>query len=278
MFDVFDVPVLTGRRFRAEDLDNAAIAVIVNRTFVQQVLGDGDALGRRVHYVGRGGDARPGAVEFERSYEIVGVVSDFPNAMDPERTEAKLYHPTAPGLDNSVSLALRVREADPVTFAGRFREITAALDPSLRLSNVLPLDDVLREMQLMMRGLALAIVLVTLSVLLLSAAGIYALMSLTVTQRRREIGIRVALGAEPHRILGSVFARAVVQLAIGVAVGVGVLVLAEGFAGGDIMGGKGPVLLPAVAVLMVAVGLLAALGPARRGLRIQPAEALRADG
>ena len=72
--------------------------------------------------------------------------------------------------------------------------------------------------------------------------------------------------------------RAVVQLAIGVVVGVLALALFDRLAGGEIMGGKGAVMLPAVAAIMMAVGLLAAVGPARRGLRIQPIEALRADG
>ncbi len=278
LFDVFDVPILTGRRFAPGDLDTAATAVIVNRTFMQQFLDDGNALGRRLRYVGIGGDARPWAVELGRWYEIVGIVSDFPNTMDPGLTDAKLYHAMAPGQVYPASLAVRVRGGAPETFAGRLRGITAALDPTLQLGRVLSLDEVLRQLQGPMRMTALGIAAVTLSVLLLSMAGIYALMSFIVTQRRREIGIRTALGAKPHRILGSVFTRAVVQLALGVVVGVLALALFDRLAGGEIMGGKGAVMLPAVAAIMMAVGLLAALGPARRGLRIQPTEALRADG
>jgi predicted permease len=281
LFDVFDVPILTGRRFHSGDLDTAATAVIVNRTFVQQVLGDDKPLGRRVRYVGiPAGDARPGDVELERWYEIVGVVTDFPNAMEPGpgHTEAKLYHPMAPGQVYGASLALRVQGGTSATFAGRLREITAALDPTLRLDRILPLDDVLRQEQSAWRMGAMAIALVTLSVLLLSATGIYALMSFTVTQRRREIGIRTALGAHPHRILGSIFSRALVQLAIGVVLGALAAALLDRLTGGELGGGEGAVLLPAVAVIMMVVGLLAAVGPARRGLRIQPTEALRADG
>ncbi|HEV2074836.1 MAG TPA: FtsX-like permease family protein [Thermoleophilaceae bacterium] len=119
--------------------------------------------------------------------------------------------------------------------------------------------------------------LVLLSVFLLSAAGVYALLSFTVTRRRREIGIRAALGALPRQVLWSVFSRAAGQIALGLAVGVASAVLLESATGGELMGGRGAVLLPAIALVMAVVGLLAALGPARRGLKIQPSEALRAE-
>jgi ABC-type antimicrobial peptide transport system permease subunit len=174
-----------------------------------------------------------------------------------------------------VRLAVRVRGTAPENLAGRLREITAALDPDLRLQEISPLDEVYRETR---RGLhmgTLALAIVTLSVVLLSSAGIYALMSFTVSQRRREIGIRTALGAEPGRLLRSIFSRAARQLAIGVAVGLAVAALVEKLTGGALMNGNGAVLLPAVAALMTAVGLLASAGAARQSLRIQPTEALR---
>ena len=116
---------------------------------------------------------------------------------------------------------------------------------------------------------------VSLSVLLLSSAGIYALMSFTVSQRRKEIGIRIALGADRKRIIASIFSRALAQLAVGAVLGV-----AAGAAlnrGGGLMQDSGPVVLPLVALFMMAVGFVAALGPARRGLRIEPTEALREE-
>ena len=119
---------------------------------------------------------------------------------------------------------------------------------------------------------------VMVSVLLLASAGLYTLMSFTVTQRQREIGIRVALGANANRILSSIFARALRQLAIGIALG---LIGASGLdflAEGDTLSGRGVILLPAVGLVMLTVGLLAAVGPARRGLKIQPTEALKSEG
>jgi predicted permease len=274
-FDVFDVPILAGRRFDSRDLDTGATATIVSRTFVRQILGDNNALGRRVRVV-PAGDAEPGPW-----YGIVGVVDDLrSNAAIYQETEGRLYHPMAPGQAHPVKLALRVGST-PATFAGRFREITIALDPTLRLQELLPLDELYRThpMQMTARFGAWTLALATLSVLFLSTAGIYALTSVTVTQRRREIGIRVVLGAHPHRILGSIFSRAVVQLVLGVAVGIlGAVPLATYMRPGALEFGIAPdthVVLPAVAALMIAAGLVAAIGPARRGLRIQPAEVLK---
>ena len=123
--------------------------------------------------------------------------------------------------------------------------------------------------------MAWGIGLLTMSVLLLSAAGIYAMMSFTVAQRTREIGIRAALGASPHRLVLSIFGRATRQLALGVLAGS--LLSGAVFLNIDLRPGKAAALWAAVAAIMLVVGLLAALGPMRRGLRIQPSEALRTD-
>ena len=121
--------------------------------------------------------------------------------------------------------------------------------------------------------LAWGIGLVTMSVLLLSAAGIYALMSFTVAQRTREIGIRAALGAHPRGLLFSIFGRALRQLSLGLLGGS--LLSSAAFSAAGFGLGRASALLLAVAALMLIVGLLAALGPARRSLRIQAMEALR---
>ena len=116
-----------------------------------------------------------------------------------------------------------------------------------------------------------------LSVLLLSAAGIYALMSFTVTQRRREIAIRTALGAHSGRLLRGIFSAALKQIALGVAIGLAVTLLIDATSDGEALRGYATPLLAVMVVVMGTVGLAAALGPARRGLRIEPAEALKGE-
>jgi putative ABC transport system permease protein len=154
----------------------------------------------------------------------------------------------------------------------RLRQVTAGVDPGLWMVPR-PLGALYQDREMRLMGLMLGLVI--LSALLLSAAGIYALMSFTVSQRRREIGIRAALGADPRRILGSIFSRAVRQLGVGVGVGLAAVALLDVAMDGGVLYGRGAVLLPGVCVLMMAAGLLATLGPARRGLRIQPMDALR---
>ena len=286
-FDAIDIPVLTGRGFTAGDTDaadprvvgarrSAGAPVIVNESFARTVFGGASPLGRRIRYVGLSNDAEPGEIPLGPAYEIVGVVGDFPaNPVDGDLSPAKLYHAVALGQVHGGILSLRIRGANPAAFAGRLRELAAAVDPQLQVRNVATLDAVLGQEQAMLRLVAAVLVGLTLSVLVLSAAGIYALMSFTVAQRRKEIGIRTALGADPRRILGSIFSRALRQLAIGAVLGGTVAVLLELATDGGLMAGHGIVVLPIVGATVMIIGLLAVLGPARRGLRVHPTDALR---
>jgi ABC-type antimicrobial peptide transport system permease subunit len=114
-------------------------------------------------------------------------------------------------------------------------------------------------------------------VILLSSAGIYSLMSFTVARRRREIGIRVALGADRHRILAGIFSRVLAQLGAGAAVGLIAALGLQHILEGDMVGDYRAMLLPLAVLLMMTMGVIAAVGPARQGLRIQPIEALREE-
>jgi len=157
----------------------------------------------------------------------------------------------------------------------RLRQIAATVDPGLRLENVEGVVEVWDQSQRLTRLIATAIIAVMTSVLLLSAAGIYAMMSFTVARRRREIGIRAALGADARRILAGIFGRAAAQIAGGVALGLTVAAALDWLGDGMFTGGHTLVLVPGVVAVMSAVGLVAALAPARRGLSVQPVEALR---
>lgn len=274
----FGSTVLAGRRLGPADVDTAARAVVVNQAFVRKFLKDGNVLGRRVRYGGADAPA-PGqpAPAPEPWLEIVGVVADVhANDLEPGMTEAGIFRPLVPGQFSQATLALRLRGDNLPAYQDRLRAVAAEVDPTLRVTPQ-PLGDVYRRQAWTIRMPALVMGLIILSVVGLSAAGIYALMSFTVTQRRREIGIRAALGADPRRILASVFNRSLRQLGLGLALGLAAAVVLNLAMGGEVFAGLRLLLLPAVCLLMTGVGLLAALGPARRGLRIQPMEALREE-
>jgi len=281
-FRTFDVPILAGRGFESTDIASGTSpgllpeggTVVVNEPFAQRGF-HGDALGRRIRYVSTSKGGKPQNRESVRWYEIVGIVSDFPTGVSPGMRDSKLkvYHAAAAGQVQPMTMVLRVRGGAPSTFMGRLREIAAAVDPDLHLGNILSLADALRREQWIRRLQATVVAALTLSVLMLSSAGIYALMSFTVSQRRKEIGIRMALGADRKRIVASIFSRALGQLAVGAALGVASAAVLE--RAWEPMQGNAAVVAPVVAILMTVVGFLAALGPVRRTLRIEPTEALR---
>ena len=176
-----------------------------------------------------------------------------------------------------MTLVVQVRGGDPARYGPKLQEVTAAVDPAMGVEFVAGVADLWEREQKGMRMLAVIVVAVNASVLLLSAAGIHAMMSFTVARRRREIGIRVALGADARRVLMGIFGRASAQIGAGVATGLTLAAFFEWVTPGGNVGGKGLVLFPTVAAVMFAVGLLAAAGPARRGLAIEPTEALRTE-
>jgi predicted permease len=274
-FPAYDVPLLAGRALASRDADSA---VLVNRALVERIFAGASPLGRRMRYVGRSREAGEGNIVLGRWYEIAGVVPDFPpHAVYTDGSEPKVYHVARPGDVYPALMSIRVRGNDPSTFADRVRQVSADVDPTLQLRSLSTAAEVARREQGIMRLIGMTLVGVTLSVVVLSAAGIYALMSFTVARRRREIGIRAALGANPGRILAGIFSRVFAQLAGGVALGIAGALAAESVLEGEMFQGNGAIVLPLVAACTTLVGLLSALGPARRGLQIQPTEALREE-
>jgi hypothetical protein len=277
-FDVFGVSLLAGRGFTAADANKSSTAVIVDQSFADE-MGGGNVLGRRFRVSMQ---HRDGRMEVGPWLEIVGVAPAFaheyanPGSFAMPRMP-RYFHAAAPGDVYPAALVVKLRTAPAARFTQRVRDITAAVEPHARLDNLEGVADYWVRERFAFRVLSLGIVAVTISVLMLSAAGIYAMMSFTVARRRREIGIRAALGADARRVLMGIFGRASAQLGAGIALGVAIASAIEWIGPGGTMGDNALVLLPSVVVLMGTVGLLAAVGPARRGLAVQPTEALREE-
>lgn len=276
-FDVFEVPIIAGRGFTAADVRADANALIVDDTFVQEV--GGSVVGRRVRYARSSGDD----TTTSPWYEIVGVVPAFafkftaPGGPSTQGPMPRVFHPARPGENNAGTMVIRLGGSPSPQLAPRLRQMAATVDPGLRVEAVEGVVEAWDNSLAFLRLMAIAIIIVTVSVLLLSAAGIYAMMSFTVARRRREIGIRAALGADARRILAGVFRRAAAQLAAGAAIGLMVAATLDWLGGGALTGGNTLLLVPTVVAVMGTVGLFAAVAPARRGLSVQPIEALREE-
>jgi ABC-type antimicrobial peptide transport system permease subunit len=175
---------------------------------------------------------------------------------------------------------------DPLTIAPRIRELATTLDASLRIEQIQRLDQVANPLLWFLRLWIRIIIGLTAVALLLSLAGIYAVLSYTVARRTREIGVRMALGASARRVITSIFKRPLTQVTLGVIAGVVLIAVAaialqqtQEFAG---LKGRGLTfgeigLLTGYAILMVGVCMLACVVPTFRALRVQPTEALRVE-
>ena len=274
-FETLGARLAAGRAFHPGDTASGARVVIANQSFVDRVLGGKNAVGLRVRYVAREGAGELGAEE-QPWYEIIGVAPDLGTTSG--YGEAGLYHPLTSGEGAAAYLVAQVR-GEPEAFAPALQRLAAGVDPSLRLHAILALDRVdATEEQFYQFWLRLT-GLLTLVALVLSWAGIYAVMSFTVARRTREIGIRVALGGDARRVVTAVFRRPLTQVALGVSLGATVILALW-------IGLSDPGLKPSVgegamvvvyAAVMMGVCLLACIVPTRRALRVQPTEALRAE-
>ena len=273
--EVLGRQMLSGRGFHSGDIESGARVVIVNQSFVDDVLGGRNAVGRRVRYMA--GESDIAHADSAPWYEIVGVAPGL--GMTSGYGGAGIYHPMPASGVHADYLVARVK-GDPEAFAPGLQRLAATVDPALRLHDILPLDQVdATELEFYDFWLRLT-TLLTLVVLVLSWTGIYAVMSFTVSRRTREIGIRVALGANARRVALAIFRRPLMQVTMGVALGaVVILALWAGLSDPGMGPSAGAVALMVVyAATMLGVCLLACVVPTRRALGIEPMEALRADG
>ena len=276
-FEVFGRPIIAGRGFHGGDFSPAARTVIVNEAFVRGLVQHGIAspLGARLRYA-----SESGVSTAEPAYEIVGVVRDI--GLDPEEQgdeTAYVFHAASAATVSPLVMSLRMR-GNRGTLAARLPVIAAAIDAGVSVPEARSLDDaVWRSDQNMVIPVA-ALAGVSALVLFLSAMGLFSLMSISVSRRTREIGLRVALGANPRAVLGRIVGHGMLLMGSGVALGGGIVLFFVAI-------GSGPTGRPAddvvsfaawigiASAVMLGAGLIACVEPARRALRINPIDALR---
>ena len=270
-FDVVGAPVVHGRALTTADAEQRTRVVVVNETFVQEILSGRNPIGRRFHF------ASTGEPTAESWYEIVGVVPDL--SVSDKGTfygRTRIYQATLPGKAAPLRVAIHVR-GDPQRFAVRLRELAQATDPALRVIDPKPLPLLVSPDAAGMSYLFELLLGLTGVTLMLSLAGVYAVTAFAVARRTREIGVRVALGARPLDVLTVVFKRPLVQMALGIGVGA---ILGFGLANDDLSEVHLDVLGNAAVFVLSTIlcCALACIVPTRRALRIQPTEALKDEG
>ena len=266
-FDAFRVPIIAGRTFRETDADAQNGVVVINDAMARNI--GGNPVGARVRFAAAA-DGEPGPWK-----EVVGVVENLGLTPTSQGEADFMFLPVSAA--DAPFVAVRVN-GDAASFAPQLRTIATQVDPGLRLYDVMSLREVIRRQDLpIIQGILIGIGVVLLAIIL-SAASLYALMSVAVARRSREIGIRIAIGATPRAVLSSLFARAAAQVGVGIIVGNVILVLLLSIVVDEMQQGAIPrviALMFVASAAMALVGLAACLVPGRRALRVQPTVALK---
>jgi predicted permease len=291
-FEVLDAPVLAGRGFTAADAAPGSRVAIVDQSFVDQVLQGRNAVGQQVRFRYPGPPVRrwaPGNPDDPAGpgewYEVIGVVRDLGVGTPTQRGRAAgFYLPATPDRFDQVHMMVHVRGGDPLAIAPKMRDAATAIDPSLRLVTLQRVNEANNDLVWTMTLWRRMTTVLSSVAIVLSLAGIYAVLSFTVARRTREIGVRVALGASRLRVIAATFRRPLIQVALGVVIGTAfVLTGAMLIRYTEFPGYETDLTLQAMAmivgygIVMLGVCLLACVVPTRRALNIEPTTALRTE-
>ncbi len=272
-FQAAGIPFIAGRTFRPLDPPRVDHEAIVSRAFARRYWGDADALGRRVRIFSAG-----------PWYTIVGVVGAIKDTALDRADDETIYCPLLPAradprwTPRDVAMVVRV-DRDPRATLAAVRDAIRRLDPSLALYRIRPMTDIVahasarRTFTLVLVGAASVIAL------LLGTVGLYGVISYVVALRTREMGIRIALGAEPRAISRMVSMQGTTLAILGITIGLAGAVALTRFLAALLfeVSPTDPFILIGAAALLLAVAAAASWLPARRAAAVDPAAAFRME-
>jgi putative ABC transport system permease protein len=268
-FSALKIPVMQGREFKSTDNSKAPGVLMVNKAFARAYLGGGDPVGKRIRFTYS--DKNP-------FMEIVGVTGDTAAVDLATPAPAMIYAFNDQGPSTFLSYVVRTA-GDPAAFVGATRAALREMDPQLPLIQPQSLEEIANQSPSVFFRRYPSYLIGSFAVLALALAmiGLYGLISYTVQQRTREIGIRVALGAESRDIfqmvLGQGMRAALLGIGAGVIAGLGVTRLLA-----SVLYGVSPgdwITFTGVAALLLIVAVAACSAPARRAMKVDPIVALR---
>jgi predicted permease len=264
-FQAMGIPLMSGRYLtRQDDTEKAPKVLLVNETLAKTLFGKDNPIGQRLHFK-------------EAVWEIVGVVGDVRRYQLDYGSIPEVYH-VMTYFPWRTCFVVRTK-VPPLTLAPDIRRAVAEVDPDLPIANLHTLDHAV-DQTLQTRKVMLALLgLFAAAALVLACVGIYGVISYSVAQRTRELGIRIALGASKSQVSKLVLGQSAVLVGAGLAAG-----LLGSLAGGSLIANQlyevskaDPWVLGSVSGILMAVAMLASWLPARRATRVNPAVALRAE-
>jgi predicted permease len=269
-FAMLRTPVLSGRAFSTADRAGAVPVAIVNSAMVAKFFKGASPIGKRIR-VGRSDPSNPWLT-------IVGVVGNTFTGDPDDAMGAAIFQPFAQAPSTFVYVAARTTAA-PLALSQSVRDVVNSLNPDIPLYWVETLEEAISQPLWFIRVFGTMFMIFGFVALFLASVGLYAVMSFSVSRRTREVGIRMALGAQARNVVGLIFGQGAVQLAVGMTLGLAMalgisrllrVVLFQ-------VEPRDPMVFGGVTAVLVIVGLLACFIPASRATRVDPLVALRSD-
>ena len=270
-FSTLGVRLIAGRLFQPSDDEHHPLVTVVDETLARKVWPEGNWIGRRLQFF----DRRALAPAW---HEVVGVVAHVRTADLRHEGREQIYSAREQQPDQDVNLVVR-SASNPETVRNAVAREVASLDPQLVAGEVKTLNGVMQESMAPLRFNLLLIAAFGLAALLLAAAGVYGVVSFWVAERRKEVSIRVAVGATPRDVLSLVLRQGLALTGAGLAVGLAGSLVAGRLLASELYGvtPTDPGTLAGAATLLSVVAALAALVPAVKILRRDPLQDLRAE-
>jgi putative ABC transport system permease protein len=272
-FSAVGVPVKRGRGFSEDDRIDTPKVVVITEAAARQYFPGEDPIGKTIKLGWGRGPGKPRA-----GGEVVGIVGDIKDAGLNEPNPPQIYLPLRQWPVSFMTVVVKTA-VPPTSLADAARAQVAAIDPNLPLSNVSTLDAVVAKSISQQRFYMTLLTIFAAVALILAAIGIFGVLSYAVSQRTREIGIRMALGAQERSVIGLIVRQAMFLVAGGVAAGtVAALILSQTMTKMLFsVTSRDPATFASVAGVLIAVALFASYLPARRATRVDPIVALRAE-
>ena len=267
-FQAMEIPFLAGRDVAESDTADRDPVAVINETFARQIYPGDSPIGRR--FILNLGNTKP--------HEIIGVVGDVKLASVDGEVRPTAYLSSRQYAFGIMTYVIRTN-GDPRLLGPSAVRVIRGIDPLLPVSSLRSLDEVFAESIARPRMIAAAMGVFAAAALLLAALGVYGIVAYSVSQRAREFGIRVALGAHPGQIIRMVVRQNLGVVAVGLLLGLACAIPAARLLRGLLfqVGPNDPATFAAIGSALAAVAIVASYLPARRGTRIDPVETLKAE-